>query len=106
MSINDRGEIAGFYGDANGQVHGFLRARDGTSPVGNTFPTSINSRGEITGYSSQFSFGVGGVGFLRDRRGHITTSQRPRTAPTRRASTIRVRSRETTTTKTAYFVAF
>jgi hypothetical protein len=82
-SINDRGEITGFYGDSNGQVHAFLRARDGTittfnapdgsSAAGNTFATSINSSGKITGYSSPSSIGVSGVGFLRDKNGKITT---------------------------------
>jgi hypothetical protein len=57
-SINRRSEITGFYYDANGVVHGFLRAEDGrytifdataTPGLNGTQPISINSKGEITG---------------------------------------------------------
>jgi hypothetical protein len=81
FGVNEAGEITGYYNASNGQVHGFLRAddgtmiifdaRDATGKVGNTFPTSINSKGEITGYAT-FSIGVTRV-FLRDKHGKITT---------------------------------
>ena len=67
QSINPRGEVTGFFYDANILMHGFVRQSDGTittfdagSIANGTFPTSINPRGEITG-SYQ------GHGFLQSR---------------------------------------
>jgi hypothetical protein len=79
LSINDDGEIAGYFGDTSGVVHGFVRHKDGTfttfeapgaAKSGNlgTFAESINNGGDITGY---FYAGANAVlhGFLlvRDR---------------------------------------
>lgn len=61
ISINTSGEIAGYFGDDRGVLHGFLRRADGrfetfvapgASRNGDlgTFPVSINRDGEITGY--------------------------------------------------------
>ena len=61
LSINESGDIAGYYGDTAGVVHGFIRRRDGTYTTfeapgaarhGNlgTFSESINNRGDITGF--------------------------------------------------------
>ena len=60
-SINDAGEIAGYFGDTVGVVHGFVRRKDGTFITfdapgakrgGNlgTFSECINSSGNVTGY--------------------------------------------------------
>src|SRR6266478_3675761 len=79
QSINTMGEITGSYTNAKDN-HGFLRAPDGTitlfdcsGAVLGTFPTAINSAGEITGNCS----GAGAHGFLRDRDGTITTFDAP-----------------------------
>jgi hypothetical protein len=61
FSISQRGEIAGYYTDAVGMNHGFVRAADGTittidAPGANTFASegtkawSINAAGTVTGY--------------------------------------------------------
>jgi probable HAF family extracellular repeat protein len=61
VSINAGGEIAGYFGDAKGVLHGFVRHTNGAfatfeapgaSRSGDlgTFPMSINRTGEITGY--------------------------------------------------------
>ncbi|HWF40173.1 MAG TPA: hypothetical protein VG322_16730 [Candidatus Acidoferrales bacterium] len=69
LSINSNGEIAGYFDDTNGLVHGFVRRAAGNfeivevpgastgSGLG-TFPTSINHRGEVTGYYYTGSVGV------------------------------------------------
>jgi hypothetical protein len=61
MGINERGEIAGYFGDATGISHGFLRHKDGTFEVfdaphasqtssGGTLPQALNKGGDIVGY--------------------------------------------------------
>jgi hypothetical protein len=79
LDINGEGTIAGEYRDANGQNHGFVRSARGAitsfdvpgSTVRDTFPTSINDAGTITG-----SYGPAGGqqphGFVRDASGVIT----------------------------------
>ncbi len=77
QAINDMGVIAGFYGDASGAFHGFVRNADGEistfdapGAAGATFPMSLNVGGTITGYSID---GNGtGHGFLRKSDGTIT----------------------------------
>jgi len=77
LSINDNGEIAGYFGDTTGIVHGFVRHKDGTfttfeapgaAKSGNlgTFSESINNGGDVTGY---FYAGANAVlrGFLLRR---------------------------------------
>jgi len=55
-AINPAGAITGFYDDANGTIHGFLRDRAGTfttfDPPGSvdTDPDAINPAGVITGF--------------------------------------------------------
>lgn len=72
----------GYYSDASGVFHGFLRSRDGTistfdvsgagtGPGQGTFPENINGGGAITGQYVDAS-GVN-HGFLRTRDGDITT---------------------------------
>jgi hypothetical protein len=77
FSINDAGAITGYYADASGVNHGFLRAVDGTiipfdAIVGSisTEAFSINVAGAITG-----SYYVSGVnhGFLRAANGKIAS---------------------------------
>ncbi len=61
LSINEAGDIAGYYGDTVGVVHGFIRRRDGTYSTfdapgaaknGNlgTFSESINNNGDVVGH--------------------------------------------------------
>lgn len=88
-SLNDLGAITGYYLDANGVYHGFLRSPDGnfTAPLdapgadltpGNfngTFPSMINLFGEITGSASD----VNGAnhGFVRSPNGTFKTVDAP-----------------------------
>jgi hypothetical protein len=70
-SINPAGEITGFYFDVFVELHGFMRARDGTiitfDVPGSLSTTAfgINPAGEITGSYFDVSFLV--HGFLRSR---------------------------------------
>ncbi len=69
LTINQRGEIAGYFDDTNGLVHGFVRRVGGAfgtfevpgastgSGLG-TFPTGINDRGEVVGYYYTGAIGV------------------------------------------------
>jgi hypothetical protein len=77
QAISDLGVIAGFFGDASGVFHGFVRNTDGKittfdapGAVGATFPLSINVWGTVTGYSIDGS-GTG-HGFVRKSDGTIT----------------------------------
>src|SRR5438094_9701737 len=87
-SINPAGVITGYYLDASGAFHGFLRAPDGSVTTFNapgagagtdlrqgTFPKSINPSGAITGYYID----AGNVihGFLRAPDGALTTFDAP-----------------------------
>ena len=69
LSVNQRGEVAGYFDDATGFVHGFVRHADATFSVFEvpgatqgsglgTFPASINDSGEVTGYFYTGSIGV------------------------------------------------
>jgi len=101
-AINPRGTITGYYIDAGGLAHGFLRDCDwerrekeceegggiittfdapgaGTDPGLGTFPIAINQRGEITGYYE--GAGYWSHGFLRARDGSITTFDVPGGGP-------------------------
>lgn len=74
LSVNDRGQIAGFYQDVNTSVFGFLRHQDGTFdtiqfPAGGTFSTigQVNNSGVMAGeYQISFLQGylVSGSHFL------------------------------------------
>ena len=77
FSINDAGAITGYYADASGVNHGFLRAVDGTiTPFDaitgsiSTQGISISAVGAITG--SYYASGVN-HGFLRAASGTITS---------------------------------
>jgi hypothetical protein len=81
-SINDSGAIAGFYKDVSNLAHGFVRDPVGNifsfdPPGGNdTFPSSINAAGAITGSTSIVGVVLGGgvqPGFVRDSSGSFTT---------------------------------
>ena len=61
MGISEGGEITGYFGDATGVSHGFLRHKNGTFETfdapgaskdssGGTLPQSINKGGDIVGY--------------------------------------------------------
>ena len=69
FAINPAGAITGVYLDANGNQHGFLRARDGTFTSFDfpgsifTVPFAINPAGAITGLYGDASGNV--HGFLR-----------------------------------------
>jgi predicted membrane protein len=76
-SINDAGEVVGYYYDANYLGHGFLRTARGTftsfnapGGVNGTYPTGINDAGEVVG--SYYNEDVVPVGFLRATDGTIT----------------------------------
>jgi hypothetical protein len=56
--INDAGAITGYYADASGGAHGFLRSPEGTFTTfdvkggtsGTTFPIALNLEGAVVGY--------------------------------------------------------
>jgi uncharacterized membrane protein len=79
--INPAGALAGYYFDASGAEHGFLRAPNGTfstfDPLGSTstFPSGINPEGAISG--GYFDANSVLHGFLRARDGTITTFDVP-----------------------------
>ena len=96
--INDRGQIAGVYVDADvaplpdgsappGSNHGFIRDRRGTIttfeiPYSRLHSVSdINNRGQITGYYDEPDF-TGGGAFLRDRDGTFIAISHPGSAYT------------------------
>jgi hypothetical protein len=74
-AINPAGTITGNYSDANGIIHGFLRAPGGTFTTFDlqgssyTLPQAINPAGTIAGY---YLWG-GAHGFLRAPGGSFTT---------------------------------
>src|SRR5215472_6036492 len=81
-SINELGQIAGYYTFGSGDTpHGFLRAADGTItsfdppgvPVsgGATFAFSINANGAITGYYLGGAFPFTNHGFIRHPGGNF-----------------------------------
>jgi hypothetical protein len=84
--INDAGEIAGYYINAQGDSYGFVLRRDGTGKASyfpgtadaKTFPVAINSLGALTG---NYYTGLGPYpvyqGFVRTPDGIFTTFQVP-----------------------------
>ena len=82
MSINRRGQIAGFYNRPD-SIHGFLRDLDGTMTTFEvvapgstaTFVQSMNESGQITGYyyDAKFTYRA----FLRDANGTIIMFDAP-----------------------------
>lgn len=87
QAINKFGEIAGYFADDNGALHGFMRHKDGSiekfDPPGastaggeGTFPQSMNDNGEIAGY---FQTSPGSVrhGFVRHSDKTISTFDPP-----------------------------
>jgi hypothetical protein len=96
--LNSRGEIVGSFNDSNNQTtQGFLRVADGTlttffAPWANTAPnipfgtvaTSINTRGEITGFYIDASFAT--RGFLRTQDGTFSMVDVPGAGSTNPAS--------------------
>jgi hypothetical protein len=87
MSINDLGEIAGIYFDADNNEHGFVRKAGGeivtfdAPKVGYPFafsgtsPTDINNRGDIVGSYTDANGGT--HGFVRSARGKFTIIDDP-----------------------------
>jgi hypothetical protein len=85
--ITPDGVIIGYYVNASGVQHGFLRTPRGTittfDPPGSTFtqPTSINEAGEIAGAycntAACASSLVGALGFLRTSNGNFVTFAAP-----------------------------
>ena len=81
LSINDRGEVTGYY-NAHSQQRGFIRDARGTFTAFDvpgsvqTAAQSINNRGEVTGYyGDPVTFRP--RGFIRDARGTFTTFDPP-----------------------------
>ena len=68
-SINDNGDVAGYYYGSDGLAHGFVRASDGKvktfDPKGSTgtFANFINGKGEVVGFYTDTSGNY--HGFLR-----------------------------------------
>jgi hypothetical protein len=108
---NPAGTIAGFYGDASGVAHGYVRTRNGWittfDPPGsvdtftNLGSTVINPAGTITGYYYDAEYAM--HGFIRAPHGPAPRStlralphHSPTTAHSPIASTRRGRSRDTT----------
>jgi hypothetical protein len=85
-AINGAGVVTGSYGDAigpTGNIHGFLRAPDGTfttidAPGDNygTFVTGVDSAGDITGFYIPADFSAQ-HGFVRTRQGTFITFDPP-----------------------------
>jgi uncharacterized membrane protein len=81
MTINNAGTIAGYYYDSGFNVHGFVRASNGTittfDPPGSNFTEvlNINSSGQIVGQYRGDA--VGFHGFMRDTNGTITSFDSP-----------------------------
>jgi len=82
-AITPDGEIAGYFTDASGLTHGFLRGRHGRittfDPPGSTLTqaTSINPDGEIAGAYCDTAGCAREHGFLRRRDGTFTTFDAP-----------------------------
>jgi hypothetical protein len=84
-AINPTGEITGYYSDASGPQHGFLRKRDGTLITfdvelhgifpSNASPVDINAAGQITGYYRVEAIVFGS--FLRQADGTIVVISPP-----------------------------
>jgi hypothetical protein len=67
LSINNGGDIAGYYYDAKyTRLRGFVRERDGNITVFDGIPSSINEQGEVAGDN-----------FLRDSKGNLTVFDVP-----------------------------
>jgi uncharacterized membrane protein len=81
--ITPDGAIIGYFSNASGVQHGFLRTTIGTfvtlDPPGSVFtqPTSINSAGEITGSYCDTASCAPYHGFVLDRNGTFTTFDAP-----------------------------
>lgn len=85
LSINRRGEIAGYFDDTNGLVHGFVRRANGkfetfevpgasTGSGLGTFPTGINDRGEVVGYYYTGTVGVVHGFVMRPQAGNTSAT--------------------------------
>jgi hypothetical protein len=86
-SINARGEITGFFGGASG-THGFVLVADGTVTAFDapdagegTYPSSINTWGDVTGWYYETHGIIFAHGFLRYSDGSITTFEAPGSGP-------------------------
>jgi hypothetical protein len=90
FGINDRGDTVGFYDDAAGNFHGFLRDRRGRiesvdapgAELG-TQPAAINDRGETVGAAVNADGSTDA--FRRDRTGRFTIIEAPGEATYTRA---------------------
>jgi hypothetical protein len=88
-SINEQGEIAGYYTEGAGDTpHGFVRAAEGGTITSfdvpgsfhGTFAFSINAAGAITGYFNTPPLpplGIRPSGFVRNPEGNFTTFDPP-----------------------------
>jgi uncharacterized membrane protein len=88
VAINDCGDIAGYYEDANYGFHGFVRDRRGSITTLDvpqataTLATSINAEGEIVGtYQYMSSGGIVSQSLLRSIDGTFTTLVLPNGTP-------------------------
>lgn len=82
VGINNRGDVAGHYHDANyNKMRGFVRDRTGNIDVfdaaanaSSTRSAGINERGDVVG---DFDDAVGSHNFLRDHHGNVTVFDVP-----------------------------
>ncbi len=87
ISINDKGDVAGFFSDGI-EERGFVRDRDGNISVfdppnaTSIQAFSINASGDVTGSFSDASQGGKARGFVRDRGGNITVFDVPNSTET------------------------
>ena len=74
VSINNNGDVTGWYSTIDGNKRGFVREFDGTLTTFDGVPTNINDAGAITGYLSVSNWPPypSLVGFVRDQDGKIT----------------------------------
>jgi hypothetical protein len=85
--INGEGTVAGYYNDANGMLHGFVRASHGAitefdapnsangTIVGGPSGSALNAEGFVTGWSFDANYGV--HGYLRHPDGSFETIDIP-----------------------------
>jgi uncharacterized membrane protein len=80
LGINEHGAIVGYYIDAQGVNHGFLRDKQGAVTsvdvpgASSTRASSINAKGTIAG---GYSDANGAHGFVRDKHGDFTSFDAP-----------------------------
>jgi hypothetical protein len=84
--INNRGDVIAEFANASGQVHSFVRDRNGNLTIfdapgaDSTYSGSINNGGDVTGTFLQPLIGY--RGFVRDQDGHFSVFDAPNSEAT------------------------